>query len=357
MKIVSISDLLIPKEYIENAFYVLDKFDIKQEVIEWEMKSLEELQKINILIEKHGSENYELPRYILKAVKDADIVVSHFCPISKKLIDYAKKIKLIGVFRKGYENINIKYATQNNILVMNTLGRNSNAVADFTVGLILAECRNIARGHMALKNGKWLKEFPNSESIPDLASKKVGIVGLGNIGLEVAKRLEGFGAKLIGYDPYVKDMLLPIKVVGLEELMRESDIVTLHIPLTDKTKNLINKDLIGLMKPNAYLINTSRAGIVDEDALYNSLKSKRIMGAALDVFNIEPTGKDYPIVNLENITVTPHLAGSTKDSFMNSPVLLFSEIAKVLNGGSSLNFVNKEILGQKNRISYLASKV
>jgi Phosphoglycerate dehydrogenase and related dehydrogenases len=342
MKIVGIGDSLIPESYIKKGFINFENQGIDVETIQWNLESYEELQNINLMVETGGSEAYEPPKYIFHAVKDADIIITQFCPITKKLIDYCSNLKVIGVLRGGYENINLKYADEKGIIVFNTPGRNANAVADFTVGLLISECRNISKSHLNLKDGKWVRDYTNAASVPDLADKVAGIIGFGEIGRKVAKRLASFDMKVVAYDPFFKGKVEYVEMVSLEKLMKISDFVTLHARLTKETERLINKDLLNLMKPTAYLINSARSGLVDEGALYDALKNKRIIGAALDVFDKEPPGKDYPLVTLENVTVTPHLAGGTKDAFTSSPKLLATEMIKVLTGAESRYVVNKK---------------
>lgn len=343
MKLVGIGDLFIPNDYILSGFEKLKQFGVEVTVVEWKLKDFEELQNINLAVEHGGSEAYDPPQYILDAVRDADIIITEFCPITKKVIDYCKNLKVIGVLRAGYENINISYASSKNILVYNTPGRNADAVADFTIGLIISESRNIARGHLGLKNGEWIREYPNSGYIPDLPGKNVGIIGLGEIGQKVAKRLTGFDVNLLGYDPYVTNPPYGIKMVSLEELMKESDFVTIHVRATKETENMVNRDLIFMMKPTAYFINTSRSSVADEKAISEALQNKRIAGAALDVFDVEPPGKDYPLVKLDNVTITPHMAGGSNDAFLNSPKKLAAEIIKVWNCERSRFIINKDI--------------
>ncbi|MGN7286589.1 2-hydroxyacid dehydrogenase [Shouchella rhizosphaerae] len=343
MKIIGIGDLLIPETFIYEGFQIFNDEHVEVNTIQWAMNSHEELQNINLLVETKGSEVYEVPDYILDFIKDADILITQFCPITKKVIDHCKNLKAIGVLRSGYENINVEYAKEKNIVVFNTPGRNSNAVADFAVGLLLSECRNIAKSHLNMKKGLWLRDYTNHESVPNLSGKTVGIVGYGEIGRKVAQRLKGFEMNIIAYDPYVSGELENVKLVSLEELMRQSDFVTLHTRLTKETEKMINRDLIRLMKPTAYLINTARSGLIDETALYEALKDKKIIGAALDVFDQEPPGKDYPLVTLENVTVTPHLSGGTIDAFTNSPKLLAKAMKKAFNGEESRYIVTKDV--------------
>jgi D-3-phosphoglycerate dehydrogenase len=343
MKLVGITDLFIPRQYIEDGFKILEPLGLEIEILDWKLKDFDEFQGINLLIEQKGCEAYAIPEYIFENVKDADIIITEFCPVSKKMIDICKKLKVIGVMRAGYENINLDYANEKGVLVFNTVGRNADAVADFTIGLIISECRNIARGHCGLKKGIWKKEYSNSSYIPDLAGKTVGIIGFGEIGRKVAKRLTGFDTRLIAFDPFINSADYGVELVSLEYLMKVSDFITIHTRLTPETKHLINEKYLSMMKTTAYLINTSRAGIVDEKALYKVLKNNNIAGAAIDVFEKEPPGKNYPIVTLENVTITPHLAGSTKDSFLNSPKKLAKEIKKLWEKKESPMIVNKQL--------------
>ena len=341
MKLVGIGDLLIPENYIEAGFAGLKELGVEVETIQWNLENYEELQNINLLVEQKGSEAYEVPDYIIDKVKDADIIITQFCPINKKVIEACKNLKALGVLRGGYENVNVEAANEKNITVFNTPGRNANAVADFTVGMLISECRNIAKSHRNLKNGQWVRDYANKDSVPDLQDKGVGIIGYGEIGRKVAKRLLAFDMKVIVYDPFLSGTLENAELVSLEELARKSDFVTIHARLSKDTENLIDEKFLNMMKPTAYLINTARSGLVDEKALYEALKNGKIIGAALDVFNEEPPGKEYPLVAIENVTVTPHLAGETKDAFTQSPKLLAGEMFKVLKGEDSRYIVNK----------------
>jgi D-3-phosphoglycerate dehydrogenase len=341
MKLLGIGDFFIPKEYIKSGFTALESMGIEVHTIDWNVGGVAELQRINQLVENTGSEIYEIPMYLLDAARDADIIITQFFPVNRSVIDAAKNLKYIGVLRAGYENINTNYASSKGISVFHTPGRNSDAVADFTVGLMICECRNIARGHYGLKKGDWLREYSNSDSIPDLPGKTVGIIGLGEVGKKVAKRLVGFDCRLLGYDPYQKVSDYGIHQVSLEELMKASDFITIHARHTPETENLINGAAIGLMKQTAYLINTSRPALIDEGALYKALRGKRIAGAALDVFDLEPPGRDYPLIGLENVTVTPHMAGGSKDAFLNSPKILADAMIKYFNDDNNRWIVNK----------------
>lgn len=339
MKLVGIGDLFIPCEYIEQGMEPLKARGISISTVEWKLKGFDELQSINLAVEQGGREDVEIPDYILDAVRDADIIITQFFPVGKKLIDECKNLKYIGVLRAGYENINFEYAAQEGIKVFNTVGRNAHAVSDFAVGMMIAEARNIARGHNGIKNGDWIRSYPNSDSIPDFTGKTVGIVGYGEIGSLVAKKLGGFDVKILVFDPFCKNE--SVNRVDLDTLMRESDFVTLHARLTAENEHMIGARELSLMKHTAYLINTSRSGLVDEKALYETLKAGKIAGAALDVFDVEPPPVDYPLVTLPNVTLTPHMAGGSKDAFFNTPKLLAAGFADYLDGKFTRFLLNK----------------
>lgn len=341
MKILGIGDLLIPKKYIEKAFKVFSDRGDTLETIQWDVGDYENLQNINLNIEQNGSNSIDIEDSIIEKLTDADVIITQFFPINKKIIDRCENLKIIGVLRGGFENIDVEYATKNNILVYNTPGRNSNAVADFTVGMILAEVRNIARAHLELKNGNWIKDYTNKGYIYDLDEKTVGIIGFGEIGRKVAKRLNAFNMNILIYDPYVTEYPDYVKKVELDELLTDSHFVSLHSRLSKDNKHIINEKTLDMMRKDSYLINTARSGLVDEKALYKALKENRILGAALDVFDKEPAGADYPLINLDNVTVTPHLAGGSTDAFTNSPKILAKEMLDDIESKNSRFIVNK----------------
>lgn len=332
MKLVGIGDLLIPAPYIEAGFSGYREKGVQIEVVDWPLRDYEELQGINLQVETQGSEVYDVPDALIDKLRDAEILITQFCPITKKVLDACTKLRFIGVLRGGYENVNVPYAAHKGVTVYHTPGRNATAVADFTVGMILSECRNIARAHANLKEGRWVRDYANAATVPDLEDKTVGIIGMGQIGRKVAKRLHGFDVQLLGYDPYADALPDYVARVSLDELLVQADFVTIHGRLTDETKGMMNARAFSLMKPTAYFINTARAGLVDETALYAALKEKRIQGAALDVFEHEPLKGDDPLVGLDNVTITPHLAGGTVDAFLHSPVLLAREMEGSLSG-------------------------
>ena len=340
LKLLAISDHYIPRRYMAEGLASLADYGVEIDVLPWEHATLEELQAANLKIELGGPDAEPLPDEIYQAVNQYDIIVTQFPPIPKRLIEAAGRLKLIGVLRGGVENVAVETATQRNIAVFNTPGRNARAVAECTVGLILAEIRNIARGNVALKQGHWTRDFPNKNDIPELLGRTVGLVGFGAIGQLVAKFLDAFGANIIVYDPFYHPSGDPVTPVDLETLMRRSDIVSIHARYLPETHHLVNRELLLMMKPTAILVNTARSGLVDEQALLELLASRHIMGAALDVFDEEPLSADSPFLALNNVTIVPHLAGSTIDAFLNSPKLFAANLVRCLKGEKNLPIVN-----------------
>ena len=319
MKIVGIGDLFIPASYIEKGFAPLREKGHLVEVMDWPLKSFDELQNYNLLVETQGCQALQPPQCVFELCADADVIVTQFCTVTRELVDACPKLKAIGVLRGG------EYAREKGIEVFNAPGRNAEAVSDFTVGMIICEARNIARGHHGILTGRWIRDYSNSGMIPDLPGRTVGLIGCGAIGMKVAKKLSGFDMTLLGYDPFASAERCKeagIEPVELDELMARADFVSLHARLTAENRHLIDARRLALMKPTAYLINTSRAGLIDEAALVEALRAKKIAGAALDVYEHEPPQPDDPLLALDNVTLTPHMAGGSNDAFFNTPILL-----------------------------------
>jgi D-3-phosphoglycerate dehydrogenase / 2-oxoglutarate reductase len=263
-----------------------------------------------------------------------------FTPVSREFIESASRLKLIGVMRGGTENVDVEVATKRGICVMNTPGRNARAVAECALGLILSEIRNLARSHACLKSGDWRRTFPNSDAIPELCGKTVGLVGFGAVGNLMAGYLAALGSSVIAFDPYFRGNPGAVKLVDLETLLRQSDVVSIHARLTEESYHLIGRRELSWMKPSAILVNTARSGLVDEQALIEALSERKIMGAAIDVFDVEPLPADHPMLKLDNVTITPHLAGSSIDAFRNSPKMIAGHLERMLRGEPELPIIN-----------------
>lgn len=243
-------------------------------------------------------------------VKDADIlVVRSATKVKGELLESLERAKLIIRGGVGLDNIDLEGAKKKGIKVVNTPEASSISVAELVFAHIFAIYRHIVRGTIGIKSGKWEKKVLKGN---ELYGKTIGIIGMGRIGQEVAKRAKALGMKVIGYDVVDFPTELAEKV-SLEELYKQSDIITLHVPLTPKTHHMINSDAISKMKDGVVIINCSRGGVVDENALYEGLKSGKVKGAGLDVFEHEPPEKS-PLFELENVTFTPHIGASTKEA-------------------------------------------
>lgn len=242
------------------------------------------------------------------------IIVRSRTKITKKVIDAAPNVKIIARVGVGLDNIDTEYAESKGIKVLNAAEAAMNAVSELVIGHMIALSRNIPNADDGLKNGKWLKkELVGSE----LRGKYLGIIGVGNIGRNVGRIAKCLRMNLIGYDifPINQDYVREVSMIktDLKTLLENSDFVTCHVPLTEKTKHLINSETLSYMKPTSFLINTSRGEIIDEKSLFTALTEKRIAGAALDVFEVEPP-TNTELLNLPNMICSPHIAAQTKEA-------------------------------------------
>ncbi len=273
---------------------------------------------------------------IIKEVADVDIIVTDMAPVTKRIIDAAPNLKLIGVTRGGPINANTAYAAEKGIPVVNTPGRNATAVAEFTIGMIFAHVKKIAECHADMKKGIWRGDCYRYEMAPlELSGQTVGLVGFGIIARLVAPMLKSLGMKVIAFDPYVSpDVFKKLGVlrVDLETLLNTSDVVSLHARVTPETTGQIGEKELGMMKSSAFIVNSGRGPLMDYGALYHALKERRIAGAVLDTFDVEPLDPDSPLLKLENLTLTPHIAGSSKETAAKSCERMAKEIRRLILG-------------------------
>ena len=344
MNITGIGDPFIPDESMEEIFRHQNRLKGDFQKISWGITDLSQLQQIRSLYEEKGPGAVPTPEHILEEAERAQILVVHFTPLSSEIISELSELRVIGVARAGVQNVDVEAANAKGILVFNVTGRNAEAVSDFTVGLMLAESRNIARSHLALLQGTWRKQFTNTPYTAVLSGKSVGLVGYGHIGRLVARKLSGFQTRILVYDPYASAETIHqdgCQTSDLTTLFRECDFISLHAKLTAENEKFINAELIAGMKRTAYLINTARAGLVDQDALIEALAEGRLGGAALDVFPAEPLLSDSPLLQLDNVTLTSHLAGVTEDTYRHSMERLYQNLADFLEHGKQDNLVNR----------------
>lgn len=343
-KILCISDVGIDKENMQKGFGHLEKLGAKLEIVSDPFNhNRGELQAAFRKMEAEGPDALTPIDEVLEKIKDADVLVAHLNPICSAYLDAAEKLEMVALLRSGMENVNRAKVKEKGIRVVLSPGRVSVPVADFTVGLMLAETRNIVRGDRGMREGKWEVAYPNDGRIHTLRNAVVGLIGYGQVGSKVAARLVPFGAKIIVYDPYCKPEVIEqagFQSVSLEELLKTSDIVSMHFRLTPDTEKMLGAEELAMMKPTAYFINTARAGLVDEDALVKALEEKKITGAALDVYMEEPLPKDHPLRTLENVTLIPHLAGVCCELEELSMEILAADLERYLKGEKLNNEVN-----------------
>lgn len=256
------------------------------------------------------------PDQIVDFVGRADILVTQLAPLSAGMMDRLPKLKLVAVSRGGPVNIDIKAARERGIAVVNTPGRNASAVAEFAVGAILAETRLIRVGHESLRVGQWRGDLYRADLTGrELSEMTIGIVGYGAIGTRLVKLLKAFGCKILVCDPYVQlnaeDHMDGVEHVALTDLLATADVVSLHARVTGETTGFIDADAFAKMRKGSFFINTARGPLVDYTALYDALVSGHLAGAMLDTFAIEPVPKDWPLLHLPNVTLTPHIAGAS----------------------------------------------
>ena len=270
----------------------------------------------------------------IKQVLDADFLLCYGQDPSDKVLRSLKKCRLVQLLAAGYDRINLGILEELGIPCSNNGGANSWAVADHAVLLMLAVYKQLLASVISTRKDAWSLPI-TGENTFEMANKKIGILGLGNIGKQVAKRVQGFDATVIYHDIYRMnddEKKLDVSYVSLRELFKESDILTCHTPLTGSTKHIVNDQTLSMMKPSSVVINTSRGAVVDERALIRALNAGVVAAAGLDVFEREPVDKENPLLRMDNVIVTPHMAGTTWDTWARRAKFGFENIKRVNDG-------------------------
>ena len=273
------------------------------------------------------------------AIEDADYLLGFLRFIPDAALAKASRLKMMQVLSAGYDTVNITGARAARIPICTNGGANSVAVAEHTIMLMLAVYRKLVTYHANVAGGRWNQGIPRSVDIYEMEGKTVGLVGLGNIGQQVAKRLKAFDCHLIYYDVFrhrPEEEQLGVTYVSLETLLETSDIVSLHVPLNDATRGMIDRQALQRMKPKAILINTCRGEVVAEADLIEALRDGTILAAGLDTQAKEPADPANPLLDLPNVTLTPHSAGPTVDSFRKRFSNGYANIARVAAGGAPM---------------------
>jgi len=306
---------------------------------------LEPLRAAKFTVEKRTKLSVE---ELKEALKDADgLIVRSETKVTKEIMDAATKLRVIGRAGVGVDNIDVSGATERGIVVMNAPDGNTITTGEHAMALLVALARNVPQANSSLKEGKWdKKKFVGVE----LFGKTLGVVGLGRIGKVVATRAKGFGMSIVAFDPFIspeqaRDM--DIETATLDEVFARADFLTIHTPMTSDTRGIIGTEAFSKMKKGVRVINCARGGLVDESALYNAIKEGIVAGAALDVFEQEPPSADNPLLNLDNVIVTPHLGASTKEAQEGVALTVAEQMRDYLLTGALRGAVNAPSVGAK----------
>ncbi len=279
---------------------------------------------------------------VVSLTGDAEILVTQLAPLSASIMDRLPNLKFVAVSRGGPVNIDMKAARERGITVVNTPGRNASAVAEFTIGAILAETRNITKGHDALRKGEYRGDLYRADVTGrELHEMTVGLIGYGEVGRRVVKFLKVFGCRILVADPYVQltaeDLRDGVIQTSFETVLAEADVISLHARVTTETTKMVNEDALRKMKPDATLINTARGPLLDYDALTRVMQEGHLRGAMLETFGIEPVPADWPLLQLPNVTLTPHIAGASVHTVRYAAGLAAEEVRRYLAGEPAVN--------------------
>ena len=281
---------------------------------------------------------------LIELIGGVDGLLTGVDQVTRTVIEKADRLKVISKFGTGVDNIDVEAASDKRIIVTNAPNVNSEAVADMTFALIFAIARRVPFAFERVRRGEWPLIVGT-----EVFGKTIGLIGLGQIGKRVAKRACGFGMKILAYEISPDKEFLKetgVRLVSLQSLLREADVVSIHVPLTEQTRHLIGREELKMMKAFAFLINTARGGIVDEEALYEALKSNAIAGAAFDVLQYEPP-KDLKLADLDNCVLTPHISPFTREAIEGAERLSAQNIIDVLEGRYPPYVVNLQVLGRQ----------
>jgi D-3-phosphoglycerate dehydrogenase / 2-oxoglutarate reductase len=342
-KIAIIGDLFMLSRMFETALQERCKLfdlEISKHDLQWPDQPMEHgyaVAGMDGLKEYMGSADE-----VVDLTGEAEILVTHLAPVSAGIMQRLPNLKFVAVSRGGPVNIDMKAARERGITIVNTPGRNASAVAEFTIGAILAETRNITRGHDALRKGEYRGDLYRADVAGrELHEMTVGLIGYGEVGRRVVKFLKAFGCRILVSDPYVQltadDLRDGVIQTSFDTLLAGADVISLHARVTSETTKMINEDALRRMKPDATLINTARGPLLDYDALYKVMSEGHLRGAMLETFAIEPVPPEWPLLQLPNVTLTPHIAGASVHTVRYAAGLAAEEVRRYLAGEPAIN--------------------
>ena len=283
---------------------------------------------------------------VIRELQNADAGIIDIEPHGESVFSQVKdSTKLMVRFGVGFDKVELKVASRNGIAIARTTGANTTAVAEMALTLMLTCRRRMNLYQARTRAGEWVKDIGN-----ELIGSTVGIIGYGNIGRRLAKLLKGFDCRILAYDPFPNEEAAKadgVELVALEEILTQSDAISIHVPYTKETHHMINRETLTLMKPTAVIVNTARGNIIDEDALYQALKSGQIAGAGVDVFAAEPLSVESPLLTLENAVLTPHVSSQTMESLWNIYKMAIDISADFFAGKGSPHILNPDYIENK----------
>lgn len=292
-------------------------------------------------------------RELVEKVRDtnARVIISEYFKITERIMGASPALEGIVVWGVGYEHVDVDAASASGLYVVNTPGSNAESVAEHTFGLLLSLSRRLFQTDAFVRKGGWVSReearLPHELRARDLYGKTLGIIGIGAVGSRVARIAHSFNMRVLAFDPYVSAGVARergAELADLEKLLRESDFVTLHVVLTEETEGMIGAEELNLMKPTAYLFNASRGPVIDEKALISALKERKIAGAGLDVFDEEPIDLGNPLLEFDNVIVTPHCAGNSEEALRSTSLMVSEEVVRILHNQAPKNLVNRSQL-------------
>ena len=289
----------------------------------------------------------ELAERINKESVTALVVESDF--VFEDTLELTPGLRFVGVCRAAVNHVDVDFATATGVVVVNTPGRNANAVAEHTLGMMLALARRIPAAHRYVQSGEW--QAPTEPYIAlrgvELRGRTVGIIGLGAVGRQLADVCSALRMIVQAHDPHLAGSPDGVALVSLATLMATSDFVCVHVPLTEETDGMLNADMLGLMRPNAYLVSASDASVFDQEALVAALRARRIAGAAVDVFESHPVSPQNPLLAMDNAILSPHIGGATGETIQRHSRMMTDDILRFVRGEKPANLVNRDVWARR----------
>lgn len=323
-----------PSEAMYESAGHLEDLGVTFERMDWRIDlSGAAFRDVTMDMEERGPNDYDASE-IAANLDGVDFLVVHKAPVSRTVIEAGEDLEAVAAARGGIENIDVQAARDHDVTVLHAPGRNADAVADYAVAFALAAHRRIPHFVKTTSRGEWALEFDPAGLPRDVRSLTIGVIGLGNIGRNVVRRWAGFGPEILSHDPYVDDEVIRetgAEPAGFEETLADADVVTLHVRLSDETHHMLDAEAFEAMKENALLVNTARGGLIDTEALIDALESDAIGGVALDVFEEEPVPNGHPLLSLENVWLSPHTAGSTRDAVLNGSKIVADDLERIIS--------------------------